>query len=171
MFKIKKAKISDAPFLSKLSVASFLPAHGHSASKKDIEEYISKNFNAGNFIEELKQKENLYYILEYQGKVAGYSKIVFNSENDNISHKNITLMNRLYLLEDFYGLGLGKELFNFNLTLCKQNNQKGIWLKVWVENEKAINFYKKNGFKIVGKSDFKISETHSNPNHIMYLEF
>mgnify|MGYP000515969351 CR=1 FL=1 len=55
--------------------------------------------------------------------------------------------------------------------LCKENKQAGIWLAVWVENQKGISFYKKMGFKKVGDFNFKISETHSNPNHILYLEF
>ena len=66
---------------------------------------------------------------------------------------------------------LNKELFKFNMEFAKQNNQKGIWLAVWIENKRAINFYLKMGFKKVGKFDFKISETHSNPNHILYLKF
>jgi len=46
-----------------------------------------------------------------------------------------------------------------------------MWLFVWTENHKAINFYKKAGFKIVGQHDFQISATHSNPNHQMLLTF
>ena len=80
-------------------------------------------------------------------------------------------MSRLYLLKDFFGLQLGKELFNFNIAFSKQHNQQGIWLAVWIENEHAINFYKKRGFNIIGKYDFRISATHTNPNHIMFLEY
>ena len=148
-----------------------MPAHGHSAPTKDMNAYIANNFKESNFIKELETIENEYYLLEYQNKVAGYSKIIFNKTCKNVIQKNVTYMSRLYLLEEFYGLGLGKKLFDFNVKLCKENNQVGIWLNVWVENKKAIQFYKKSGFKIIGETDFQISETHSNPNHIMYLEF
>ena len=171
MIVISKAKLEDSKILSKLSIASFLPAHGHSASKKDIDEYVSKSFSEVSFKKELEDKNNLYYLIYYKNEIAGYSKIVLNDSCKEITSKNITYMSRLYLLEEYYGLGLGKKIFDFNLSICKENKQVGIRLKVWVENQKAINFYTKNGFKIIGKSDFKISETHSNPNHIMYLEF
>jgi len=75
------------------------------------------------------------------------------------------------LLQEHYGKNLGADLFNFNILLSKKNKQKGMWLAVWTENQRAINFYTKNGFTIVGSYDFKISENHSNPNHIMYLEY
>ena len=169
MYQITKAKKEDAKLLSKLSIETFLPAHGHSAPKKDIDNYLAYNFNESNFLAELTDSNNQYYLFYVDGKIAGYSKVVFNQVNENITAKNITYMSRLYFLKEFYGLGLGKELFDFNIQLCKQNEQAGIWLAVWVENQKAISFYKKRGFTKVGDFDFKISETHSNPNHILYL--
>jgi ribosomal protein S18 acetylase RimI-like enzyme len=171
LHQIKKATIKDAQLLSKISRESFLTAHGHSAPKEDIKTYISKNFTKESFIKELENIKNKYFLIYHNNKIAGYSKIVLNSKNENISDRNVTLMSRLYLLEEFYELSLGKELFNFNVELSKQNNQKGIWLAVWTENKKAINFYQKIGFIKIGKFDFKISETHSNPNHILFLEY
>jgi ribosomal protein S18 acetylase RimI-like enzyme len=171
MFRIQKGTIKDAEILSKISKKSFLVAHGHSAHKKDIDSYTAKNFSKDNFTKELVNKENLYFLIYSKDKIAGYSKIILNKTNANISAKNITLMSRLYLLKEFFGLNLGKELFNFNLNLSKENNQQGIWLAVWIENKRAINFYHKMGFQKVGSFDFEISKTHYNPNHILYLEF
>jgi ribosomal protein S18 acetylase RimI-like enzyme len=171
MPKIVKATLRDAQLLSKISIRSFLTAHGHSAPKEDIKAYTSQNFAKENFIKELTDSKNQYFLIYQKTKIAGYSKVIINSKNINISDRNVALMSRLYLLEEFYGLNLGKVLFDFNLEFTKQNNQKGIWLAVWIENKRAINFYQKMGFIKVGKYDFKISETHSNPNHILYLEF
>ena len=170
MQHITKATPKDAKVLAKLAKTSFIPAHGHSAPKNDIDNYITTNFSEANFIKELENPENHYYIIYHENKIAGYSKITLNTVNENIEQKNVTYMSRLYLLKEFYGLNLGKTLFDFNIEFSKEHNQAGIWLAVWVENDKAIKFYTKMGFKIVGVYDFRISETHTNPNHIMYLE-
>ncbi|UAM98608.1 GNAT family N-acetyltransferase [Polaribacter litorisediminis] len=170
MFKIIKATEKDAQLLSKISIESFLPAHGHSAPKVAIDNYMAINFSQENFITEVSDIHNHYYLLYQNDTIAGYSKIVFNQFHKNIGAKNSAYMSRIYLLKEFYGLGLGKVLFNFNMTLCKENKQSGIWLAVWIENQQAISFYKKIGFLKVGDYDFKISETHSNPNHIMFLK-
>lgn len=37
------------------------------------------------------------------------------------------------------------------------------------KNHRAVNFYLKTGFQITGSYDFKLSDTHSNPNHRMLL--
>jgi ribosomal protein S18 acetylase RimI-like enzyme len=171
LFQIIRATTKDAKLLSKVGKASFLVAHGHSASKEDIKNYVALNFSEDNFLLELENPENLYFLISYNNKIAGYSKIVLNTVNENITATNTTLLSRIYLLKEFYGLHLGKELLNFNVNFSKQNKQSGIWLAVWIENKRAINFYQKMGFLKVGKYDFKISETHYNPNHILYLEF
>lgn len=171
MHRIVKATVKDAQLLSKLSIDTFLPAHGHSAPKNDIDNYLAENFSEENFISELSDTKNEYHLFYIDEKIAGYSKVVFNLSNKNIAAKNVTYMSRLYFLKEYYGLGLGKILFDFNINLCKQNKQSGIWLAVWIENQKGISFYKKMGFQKVGDFDFKISETHSNPNHILYLKF
>jgi len=168
---IKEAKLKHAGLLSKISKTTFLTPHGHSAPKEDIDNYLEQNFSKQNFIDELSNKTNQYYLIYVDDKIAGYSKIIFNKPQSTITSKNVTYLSRLYLLKDFYGLGLGRILFDFNKNLCKQNNQVGIWLYVWIKNDNAISFYKKMGFKKIGNAEFKISETHSNPNHILYLKF
>ncbi|CAI8431216.1 MAG: Spermidine/spermine N(1)-acetyltransferase [Flavobacterium sp. SCGC AAA160-P02] len=168
---IKKANLEDAYKLAKLSVDAFLPAHGHSSPKADIESYVEANFSLENITRELSNPDFLYYLIYHKEKLAGFSKVIFNCTNKRIKEKNITKMERLYLLEEFYGMNLGKKLMIFNTELANKKNQHGIWIEVWTENRRAIKFYKKMGFKIVGSSRFTISKTHSNPNYIMFLEF
>lgn len=168
---ITKANTKNAKELAVLAKNSFLTAHGHSASKEDIDNYVADNFSEQNFIRELQNPDNHYYVIYHNNKLAGYSKVTLDTPSECIRSRNVTYMSRLYLLKEFYGLNLGKELFDFNISLSKKHGQHGIWLAVWIENERAIKFYTKMGFKIVGKYDFRISLTHTNPNHIMYLEY
>ena len=89
----------------------------------------------------------------------------------SLPEPHVTKLERLYLLEAFHGLQLGYQLFDFNVQISKQAHQSGIWLFTWTENHRAIAFYQRLGFQIVGKSNFKISENHYNPNHVMWLRY
>lgn len=169
MIHIQKASIHDAKILSEVGFYSFKSAHGHSAPKKDIEEYMSKNFTESVFLKELSNEKNHFYLIKYNEVIVGYTLIIFNKNEPQILFENPAYLSRIYLLEAYYGLGLGKQLFDFIKSICIENKQSGIWLNVWVENQRAINFYKKQGFEIVGKSNYQISATHSNPNHVMFL--
>ncbi len=53
------------------------------------------------------------------------------------------------------GRGFGQMLFDAFLAKCKKNKVVSIWLEVRESNEKAINFYKSNGFEhIQSRSNF-----------------
>ncbi|WP_238988424.1 GNAT family N-acetyltransferase [Aureibaculum marinum] len=171
MIKIIKASIEHSDVIAEIGKKSFLESHGNSASVEDINSFISKTYNQKSISKEFENTKIQYHIIYFNDKAAGFSKIELNTSNKYINALNITKLDRLYLLKEFYGQGLGSQLFDFNIKLSKKQNQKGIWLAVWVENKRALNFYTKIGFKIVGNYNFKISETHSNPNHIMFFKY
>ncbi|QDO94509.1 GNAT family N-acetyltransferase [Formosa sediminum] len=171
MVEIIKANATHADLIVEIGTQAFTESHGHSASKTDIESYISKTYHKETIQKEFNNTDVYYHLVYCDGVIAGFSKIVLNTTNKNIEDSVITKLDRIYLLEAFHGKQLGSKLFHFNIELSKKNNQNGIWLAVWTENKKALHFYKKMKFEIAGAFDFKISETHSNPNHIMYLKY
>ena len=171
MFSIVKATDEDFELLADIGKKSFIESHGKSASKKDIDSYVNNKYSTAYVLKELSDRNNIYHIIYHENKPAGYSKIILNAASSSIAIKNVTKLERLYLLKEFYNLKLGLELFQFIVTLSKTNNQTGMWLYVWKENDKAIHFYEKAGFIITGSYDFKLTETHSNPNHQMFLKY
>lgn len=169
MISIVQATEGDAQLLSEIARLTFLESHGNCAKPEDVALYIAEKYNPDIFKKELSDKENSYHILYYNSRAAGYSKIIFNTPYSNSEITSIAKLERIYILKEFYNMKLGLALFDFNIMLARENDQKGIWLYVWIENHRAVNFYKKCGFAIIGSYDFKISETHSNPNHQMFL--
>ncbi|MBF8150008.1 GNAT family N-acetyltransferase [Winogradskyella sp. F6397] len=171
MVEIIKANASHSKLIVDIGTQAFRESHGHSASKADIETYISRTYNKEAILEEFNNEKVCYHLISCDGVIAGFSKIQLDTTNKNIADLKITKLDRIYLLEAFHGKQVGAKLFQFTIELSKKQHQNGIWLAVWTENQKAVKFYQTMGFKIVGAFDFKISETHSNPNHIMYLEY
>jgi ribosomal protein S18 acetylase RimI-like enzyme len=169
MTSIVKANENDSPLLSEIAKITFLESHGSCAEPEDVNLYIYEKYSEDAIEKELSDPTNIYHIIYHNDHVAGFSNIILNAPGTNSEISNIAKLERLYLLKAFYDLKLGLELFEFNISFAKQNNQKGTWLFVWKENQRAVNFYKKCGFTIIGSYDFKISETHSNPNHQMLL--
>ena len=171
MITIETPTLSDVAKLTDLARTTFLQSHSHSASITDIAAYVDKHFTESIFEKEITDLQNHYRLLYQNNQLVGYSKIIFNQELKWVNDLNICKLERIYLLEETLGSGLGKQLFDYNLELTKKAEQAGIWLNVWVGNQRAIKFYEKMGFKNVGSFDFKISENHYNPNHQLYLKF
>lgn len=161
---------SEVEELSQLSQKTFLESHGHSAEAKDIQQYVDTYFNKNTLSQALSDPVIHYSKIYFKNQLAGYTKLIFNSSHPLTNLSPVAKFERLYLLKDFYGLGLGEKLLAHNMKFAKAHKQKGLWLFVWTENEKALKFYQKNGFIIIGEHDFKISENHSNPNYVMLKE-
>lgn len=170
MISIKQATIADTPVLLEIAIPALIESHGHSAPAEDINAYIALKFSKEALAEELSDPKNIFHIIYYNEQPAGYSKIIFNEPHEGIEDQHVTKLERLYLLESFYGKGLGVALFDLIIDLSKKQQQEGIWLQVWTENKRAIAFYEKSGFVVRGRTFFKVSETHSNPNHLMYYK-
>lgn len=171
MISIVKASIADLPLIADIGKRTFIESHGHSAPPEDIARYVEEKFSNEVIKTELSDTNNIFHIIYHENKPAGYSKIILNASHPDISLNNVTKLERLYLLKEFYNLKLGYELYAFNLDLSRQNKQAGIWLYVWKENHRAVDFYMRAGFEAIGSFDFQISPTHANPNHHMFLKY
>ncbi len=171
MSKIEKANEANSELLAEIGKVSFIESHGSSAPLEDIGRYINGKYTREILKAELSDAKNIFHLIYSEEKIAGYSKIILNEGISTLNVKNITKLDRLFLLKEFYDLKLGFELLQFNIELSKKNNQVGMWLYAWKENYRAVRFYEKNGFEIIGSHDFALSETHSNPNHVMFLRY
>ncbi|MRG47923.1 GNAT family N-acetyltransferase [Chitinophaga sp. SYP-B3965] len=171
MASIIKATTDNLALIADIGKRTFMESHGHSAPPEDIARYVNEKFSEEVLKAELSNAHNIFHLLYHDQRPAGYSKIILNSPHPDITLKNVTKLERLYLLKDFYNLKLGHELYQFNVELSRKNNQAGIWLYVWKENHRAVDFYMRAGFEPIGSFDFQISATHSNPNHHMFLRY
>ena len=171
MTSIVQATPADTSLITRIATASFIALHENRMPATDLASYVSTKLTIPVIEAELNNPENNFHILYYNEQPAGYSKIIFNTPCTHIKSTAVTKMERLYLLKEFYALQLGSVLFEFNSHLSRQANQTGMWLYVWIKNERAIRFYKKQGFEIIANEDFIISPTLSNPNHVMYLSY
>lgn len=167
---IRKATIKDAELIATIGRKSFLEAHRLSSPESDMKAYLDEKFHIEPIEKELSDTKNIFHLFLHQDQPAGYSKIVFNCPTEQITETtNICKLERIYFLEEFLGKNLGSQFLNFNINLAKQNNQIGIWLTVWTENNRAVRFYEKYNFKTIGEIMFKVGNTY-NPNYLMYLK-
>lgn len=171
MASIIKATTENLALITDIGKRTFLASHGHSAPPEDITRYVKEKFSEETLKAELNDTNNIFHLIYHDQRPAGYSKIILNASHPAIQLKNVTKLERLYLLEDFYNQKLGYGLYQFNVDLSRKSNQAGMWLFVWKENHRAIDFYMRAGFEPIGSYDFQISPTHANPNHHMFLRY
>lgn len=72
----------------------------------------------------------------------------FKNPNPNITEKHQYQLRGMAVLKAYQGKGLGKIILQFGEQLLKEKNTKLVWCNA---REVALNFYKKNGYQIIGE--------------------
>lgn len=65
---------------------------------------------------------------------------------------------RIYVAKEFQGKGLGRRLMTYAISAAMQRKKAYVWLGVWEKNEKALAFYRKNGFYQIGTHTFVMGD-------------
>lgn len=171
MIRIVPVQKEDVPLLVTIGRRSLVESHGRSAPTEVFDAYLAEKFTAEALETELADAANIFHLIYYNDLPSGYSKISYNCPIEPVASPRITKLERLYLLSEFYDKKLGHHLLQFNIDLAKRARQEGMWLYVWKENERALRFYRRAGFTIVGDGFFRLTDTHANPNWQMFLPF
>lgn len=66
---------------------------------------------------------------------------------------------RLYVQRPFLRQGVGRRLLTEAEALALRRGANGIWLTAWVGNERALAFYRAQGYRDVGATAYVIKDT------------
>ena len=93
-----------------------------------------------------------YYFASLEdGVIAGYLKLIFDAPIPDTPFKNAVSLDKIYLSEATKGQGIGKSLMDFADKKAQQANAEYLWLRVMDSNAYNLDFYMKNGYKILYK--------------------
>lgn len=158
MISIRQAIAADAKLLTDLSFTTFWDAFAHHPKNApdDLNHYMRQAFSIEQIAVELSDANSIFLIAEIEGSPAGYAKLVVDNIEDGITAERPVELNRLYSHQEFLGRGVGQNLMDACFELAKENGHDVMWLGVWEFNPRAQAFYRKNGFREVGKHTFQL---------------
>ena len=157
--KIRLANKEDAKFIALLGRITFTETFGHLFSdQQDLLNYYNSTFSVEKIENGIAKPNNVFWIAFANRLPVGYTKLKLNSKSEFIDSTNICQLQKIYVLKDFLSMKIGLELQNLLLKKAQELKFKEIWLSVLNSNERAINFYKKNGFEKIGNHDFQIGK-------------
>jgi ribosomal protein S18 acetylase RimI-like enzyme len=153
---VKKISIKDLAQLQKIGISTFSETFAEHNSKEDLEKYLKESFAADKLIAELENPDAAFYFAEVDDTVIGYLKINFGDAQTELKDNKAVEIERIYVLQAYHGKKIGQLLFNKAIEIAKEHQAHYVWLGVWEENHKALQFYKKNGFVQFDTHIFKL---------------
>jgi len=158
MIKINLAKHTDAAVLALLGRITYAESHGNFIdSKDDLSTYINDAFSVAKTKQDINNTKNLFYMLFVDDLPVGYAKLVVNAVHESVLSPNNCRLERIYILSDFIPLKIGQQLLTFVEEKVKELQLDTLWLSVYIQNNRAIRFYKRNKFKNVGELNFIVN--------------
>ena len=152
---LRYGKPEDANVLAEIGAKTFYDAYVKAVDKENLKMVIRGTFSEERQLEEINNPDTIFLIAEVDGKTAGYTKLLMNASNEYVNSRNPMELSRIYLLQEYIGKGIGRELIRRCVDEAMQRGCDSLWLGVWENNQNAIGFYRKLGFRAVGSHAFK----------------
>ncbi len=127
----------------------------HLWENRDPHPYISRSFTNKIVSNDLQNPNLLHFLVKVGDDTAGIVKLVLNSPLDEHTAEEALLAQKIYLLKNYSGKGLGKKVLQLIEQYAKNLKKKVLWLDT-MQKGGPIQFYLKNGFKIKKESELRI---------------
>lgn len=153
-FFIREANLEDATQISTFGARTFEEAFGPQNTMEDMQEYLSVNFSEGQIRSQLLDPSATFLLAYKDSRLIGYSMLLDRDAPESVSGKNPVELVRIYVDTSLIGGGYGSKLMEATIKKAYEGGHDVIWLGVWEKNERAIGFYLKLRFSIVGSKEF-----------------
>ena len=155
---IIKVEPGDIDQLKLIGKQTFLETFSSGNTEDNMQKYLHDGFNDKKLSAELNNPNSEFYFATMDTNIIGYLKLNFGESQTEIKDDKGLEIERIYVLKEFHGKKVGKLLYDKAMEVAKTKNADYVWLGIWEENPRAINFYKKNGFVEFDKHIFKLGD-------------
>lgn len=164
---IVRAQEVDIPALSKLCADTFRETFSHDNTEEELQAFFDEAYNYDVLKRELDHDESDTYLAYVDDALAGYLKVNWGNAQTERELDNAFEVQRLYVLKEYHGQGVGKALFEKALRIAETGDFSWAWLGVWENNYKAQRFYTQYGFEKFGEHQFVVTPEKSDIDWLM----
>jgi diamine N-acetyltransferase len=152
--RVHRAGLDDVEAISALATATFRLGCPPETKPADIAAFAAAELTPQRFREHLANPDATLLIAETAGQIAGYVMLVRNSRHPLIKAEPVLEVRKVYVSPDHHGAGVAHALMESAADSFA--SAAAVWLSVYSGNARAIAFYKKCGFEIVGTHHFLV---------------
>ena len=138
---------NDLQILQEISRSTFIQSFGPVNKVHNMDAYTKVAFSKEKLRKELVHPSSQFFFAELKNEIAGYLKLNRDDAQTEPMGEFSMEIERIYVRSNHQGLGLGKQLIEFAKTKGFEANMKMLWLGVWEENHRALQFYRNSGFE------------------------
>ncbi|WP_347219611.1 GNAT family N-acetyltransferase [Chryseobacterium sp.] len=159
MIQIRAAIPEDAQHIALLGRITFTETFSeYFRDQQDLFDYFERTFSVAKIRNSIQNPNNKFWMAFWNDLPIGYAKLKINSPTEFIDSKAVSQLQKIYVLKEFLDKKAGKALMDELMASFENSDQQYIWLSVLNSNERALQFYEKNGFSKIGEHHFSIGK-------------
>ena len=156
LFVIRQANTDDARALAQIGAATFLESFVEEIDGKAIINHCEQQHSVETYKKYLSAPRAKAWIAEFTetGVPIGYV-LNCNPELDEITPQDGDIeLKRIYVFSRYHASGAGKRLMAASIAHARELGAPRLLLGTYENNGRAVAFYKKNGFEMIGTRRF-----------------
>jgi diamine N-acetyltransferase len=143
-----------AELIADLSRQTFFDTFAPSNTKEDMDLFMEVQFTKKALIEEVGADGNIFLLAFREGEPVGYVRMRESASPEQLGSLPAIEIARIYTVQKTIGKGVGSALMEKCLEIANAKHKQLIWLGVWENNTRAIDFYTRWGFTKFGEHPF-----------------
>ena len=155
---INKALSEDLEIIQNLGIQTFSETFAEDNSEEAMKKYLEESFNTEKVRSELSNPDSHFYIAWEEDNPVGYLKVNSGNAQTELQDETSLEIERIYVKKSHHGKKVGQLLYDQAVETAEHLKKSYVWLGVWEENLRALNFYRKNGFVEFDKHIFRLGE-------------
>jgi len=167
-FTIRRATANDAGRLAELAARTFSDTYAAYNDPADMAVHISARYGPSKQAEELADAGSTYIVAELADQLIGYAYLVSQQAPGDVALDAPVEVVRFYVASPWHGRGVAQGLMEACVAEARRQGGRTLCLGVWQENARAIAFYQRAGFTIVGTTAFQLGSQRQ-LDHVMAM--
>ena len=164
--RICRAEIGDAAALSEIGAKTFSDKFAHLYDPKDLQAFLDESHCISAYEAQLTDPETgIWKAVDETGKLVGYSVASPCHLPVDDMPDGAMEIGRLYVLDGYQSLGLGRKLMDAMLAWIDRNGEAPLYLSVYKYNDGAQRFYQRYGFGLLKEYRYKVGN-HYDPEYL-----
>ena len=155
---IKALTLDQYPVLAELAPKSFVESFASHNTEADMEKYMAKAFSHDRILLEFVDSGNRFFIAYLENVAVGYTKLRTSEPPEALQHQNSIELERIYVLKHYHDQKVGAGLMRHSIEYAKAHGFDTLWLGVWEHNNRALQFYQRWGFEVIGSHEFMLGD-------------
>lgn len=158
---MRRVMEGEAAALTQLARATFDDTYRPLCRPADVEAYLTTHLTESLVTESLRDPSSQALVAIDGNEWVGYAIVCRGALPLHLPPVSVTQpteLVRFYVRHSHHGKGVAGALMHAVRDTCAREGCDGLWLSAWQENARALAFYRKSGFRIVGTGSFQMGE-------------